>query len=393
MKNNSLEIKKSDFEQYRIPISLGNYLPKAKKKFIWEELEKRHPCFSNNFTYFIKNKLCRNGVVADVFVIEKSILGDYKNKANKNPLSINGVKLTEQKFNKKNIFFLSLIFIMIFIFLGLVYGKKTRVVNDKIENINISEEKTPINFMSVNKDLVIKLYDVIKENNGYLRKFNWKIALSGEYINGTVCNVFPEKIEEAINSTEIKTTKYIDKEPFFDFSIRNKFALEKSTKLENSKNILGREVIRNYLIKENIPIIEEISNPYRISFLYCLEDDINSENKVLMELGDVLKSEKLYITGMTINLAENKELVIEMNISADDVYENNAILYLSKIINLFKSRRNIVPVKLRKNTVKLFDNINNNKKLGDVYYTNGKRIMFFRTPEGKIIREVIKNEE
>ena len=72
-------IKRNDFEQYEILIPFSSSLGKKRKQFICSQLEKMHPCFSDEFAFdsFVK-KVTRKGLTEEVYVMNKLI--EYKKK-------------------------------------------------------------------------------------------------------------------------------------------------------------------------------------------------------------------------------------------------------------------------------------------------------------------------
>lgn len=50
MKNENV-VRKNEYDRYLIPMPFSKLLGERKKKYIFSELEKRHPCFSNKFCF------------------------------------------------------------------------------------------------------------------------------------------------------------------------------------------------------------------------------------------------------------------------------------------------------------------------------------------------------
>ena len=78
MKENCL--RKEDFDRYIIPLPLSKIAGKSRKKYLFSELEKRHPCFSNEFCFDSKLILGKKGFLSDVIVMNKMKLAGYDRK-------------------------------------------------------------------------------------------------------------------------------------------------------------------------------------------------------------------------------------------------------------------------------------------------------------------------
>ena len=77
LKNNV--IKRRDFERYEIIVPFSSLVGRRRKSFLSSELEKRHPCFSDEFAFDsgIK-KISKKGMLADVLVVNKYKLAEYE---------------------------------------------------------------------------------------------------------------------------------------------------------------------------------------------------------------------------------------------------------------------------------------------------------------------------
>ena len=70
-------LRKKDFEEYEVILPFSSMFGKRKKQFICSELEKMHPCFSDEFTFDNDLKgLRRNGLFEKIFVIRKNKLAE-----------------------------------------------------------------------------------------------------------------------------------------------------------------------------------------------------------------------------------------------------------------------------------------------------------------------------
>lgn len=396
MKSKGIEINKNDYEKYRIPITPSNWLPKAKKQFIWSELEKRHPCFSDNFYYFMKNKLSKKGIISDVYVIEKSKLGIYRNNNKQGKVLVEGQKIPVNNDWRVILIGVILGFIIFSIFIFIINTNKEKVNQDFInENNIIAENNGRIkDFSYFDKALVKTIFSTVIEGEGAITNFNWKLVNSGEFISGTIENLYPEKLENAIPVVDIKSTKYRGKKPFFDFSMANQFVLQSSDNAKKNLTVEERKKIRDFLISENILIIEEIINPYTIILDFPIAKEIlnkNYESRVLLKFEKLLADENIYITGMRFGTDDKKLdgfITLEISLSDSDLYMNNCMAAISNNLEVFYKDLNLEQKKQREN-IFINDIKRKNTIVGEVNYKSGKKIIFYKTPEGKICKQEV----
>ena len=401
--NNNIIVKKEDYEIYRIPLPVTNIFPRRKKKYIYEELEKRHPCFSEDFYFYNKNKLLSKGLFSDVVVMEKSKLAEYKNKSRKGKLLLetNG-KL--KVFNKKtkNYVLLLFIIVLIIVFLFSFVNKKSKTES---ENIDLSFENNQIGINNINKSYnsysdynqknLEKLINTVKNNKGKITCLNWNINLMQEEIFCSLKNIYPEKIQAIFNECEIPIVNYREGQPFFDFNIRNSLLLDNQSLQDNNISYECKNIIREYLINKS-KIIEENTNPFGI----ILELDLEKNRKLGINdfftgLDDLIKKYDVYIVGFSLNnLNQNSNL---SSLNCNIVFSNNKVLkneilqMIDENLDLFfePKENNSIQKKIIKNV--LPENIdvieNKNFKIGEIHFKNGKKIEFYRNSEGKIIKK------
>lgn len=389
---NNIEVNKNDYERYFIPVSPINLLPKTKEKFIYGELEKRHPCFSDDFYYFIRDKISKKGIVADVVVMEKTKLGSYKNKCGNGNILINGKKLRKSD-NKKNVF-VFIVFILAFVaifFFGLIL-KHVQTQNilktyELSENESIDEKKN-YNYSYYDKDLLNNIFQIVKEKNGKIRTLKWKTTAGGEYISGRIDNLYPEIFESVVGGTKIECIKYFDYKPFFDFSLTNIFEVPLYSDSVNSVSILNRDKVRKCLLENNVHIIEENLNPYKIIFNLPFIESNDKEN-ILIKIYESLNEIKVYIS--EINISSNKDFLrIELIFTSQEPYKNKSLEYFSRNLSLFYDEQKIIS-KITNTTQDLSGTVNN--IVGEVNYKSGKKIIFYKDLDGKIKqKEVFRND-
>ncbi|MBQ8211689.1 MAG: hypothetical protein IJZ27_04070, partial [Treponema sp.] len=185
-------VKKSDYENYSINLPFNFLLGKRRKKFIFKELEKLHPCFSDEYCFDSKILYKNWKFFADVLVMNKMKLASYRFD---NPK----VKLHTEENEKRIIFnkhnYLCLIFLLVFIccfWIAIIYvlnGKKaqTRSFSD-IQKDFVEVEQ---NLAEVG-DVCNKLFETVKKTKGVIKNFSWENKNSFENLILSVDEVFAE---------------------------------------------------------------------------------------------------------------------------------------------------------------------------------------------------------
>lgn len=403
---NNVVIKKSDYERYKIPISFINIFPKKKNNYLCEELEKRHPCFSDAFCYSSKDYITKHGIISDVVVMEKAKLAEYKNKCS----LVGSLSLEEEKKinvfrNKKiNLFFfigIALICIFILILFNSQKNKNDTVVlseSTTIENKHVEKE---LNYNLFDKNILGILFDVIRNNDGKLNSLNWKVNYLGENVSSSIVNIYPEQLEAVFPELNIPTVTYSGKRPVINFNFFNNFLLNKECVQNEKISLNAKKLIRAFFEENKIKIYEESISPYGILF----EGDLNKysgENNFFLKLSELLSSIDLYVIEIVIapfaNENINQKCRINLTFSNNSAFENNILNIIGRNIDLFFYQNVKKPVStVKKLETNLTEKINIEKKInlssfeglkvGEITYKNGRKIVFYKDNRGKIIKK------
>lgn len=400
--NRNTVIDKSDYEKYRIPLTFVNLFSKYKKKYICSELEKRHPCFSDDFSYFPKNKITKNGIVADVFVMNKSTLANYKNLSKKGSLVIqenNKIKVFCSR-NKILILIATLSLIFIICFFSILYfsgDAKNLTINEPEQSItNMKQEKN--NFNKFNKDTLCKILELIRTNSGKIKELSWGITQLGENISCGIKYIYPEVLERQFSNLRISSVSYVDNVPQMIFSINNKINLDQSANQKN--NILSiKNNIREIIKKYNGKIIEEEVFPYKVTFETKIEiKEKMTENNIFTEINNCTNKSFLYVSFFSISRANINDNYFRITIifSDNENYQNQTLKQIGTNIDLFLNNSHEI---IKENTINKTNNIYDNKKinndlfLGEVNYKSGKKLLFYKNQNGKIIKKEVLSVE
>lgn len=387
-------ISEKDFEFYRIPVpwklvNLGFLKQDRRKIFVKGELEKLHPGFSDKDCTDIKFSLKKRKIVAEVAVMNRLRLTQYKNIAGGKMLLISG-KLTGTRtaFSEKPKNRRFLIFIVSAIVAGglLIDFSYFRLKKHR-ENPEI-EGRTEM----LKENIFEKTTEILKavENEGGIIK-----SLRAE--NGTVEFKIAKCWPENIFSSEFCAVSYENGIPNFSIASKAFFLNEKgyetresSIDIRHSGNFIS--LVRKSVLdlSGKIHAEEQFSDFSEISFT-ATEENIS---KILFAI------RKCEIEGgwceSNFNIsAENGNFAVTIGFEPGFL-EDSFCIIVSEHKQVFEKRktnpeRKVNAVAPRQTQIKSVSELAPSKKVGQISGANGRNIIFLRTQEGKIIRKEVEN--
>ena len=198
MKNGVNPLKKEDYERYFIKVPWNLILGKKKNKFLCSELEKMHPCFSEDCCFDSRILLKKKEICADVVVMDKIKLADYRYRfaGKKIALEENGKRFVFCERKEKMVVFFAVILGLITLFItGTLFirnRKNEKKGADVIENVekNLFEEKNEENILGVGK--FCKSLSELIFQKGEITSFEWDTDGYFENVKFSVKNIYPE---------------------------------------------------------------------------------------------------------------------------------------------------------------------------------------------------------
>ena len=383
-------VNKKDYELYlmNVPLTLFG---KKRRQFIKRELEKVHPCFSEQFSFDSKRCLRKGKVQTLIAVMDKVKILEYKRNKSAD-LHLEGVK-TGAMFegHGKNIAFVLLVMVALSSVLGAVSsinGKKTRLEKTNVTEGSynyISEAQPVVPSGSSCKEILEGCLEKVRENNGEIKYISVEIEDSGEndflLMNLSLHKMFPEKIfSEKINDefleSSFSTVSYSDDEPSFDYSLKAKVKNESSSVPDKNQVAEIRSVIDGCcLIREE----DFVGAMFRCEL----------REKNFTELIEKISSmENISLKG--ISLIKNN-LGFDALLSFGDGHKDDGIAQsLLKYSGLFVHENKKTEVQAKRLPVnkRIVSGIKVNagwEKVGRVVQKNGKTIVYYRDEENKII--------
>ena len=428
-KNRKCVVKNSDYETYWIPIPFGSFLGKQKNKFLYGELEKRHPCFSDDYLFCSKTFLKNRKLESKVFVMDKMKLAEYKLQYPKGQFVSEDkrkIPLFYQSQHGKKIGILILFAILIISFFQMVKNKKLHTLENNLivdTVIEAEEEKItlPDNFNFILNDECECLFEIINCNKSAIKSFCWEYSNFYERFDVSVNSVFPEVVLDSLPESKISNVNYYENKPSFNLTYEKKNViegLEKENQKENNEIIQN---VRNLLLENKCTLIEETVNPrvFRFNLTVKQKDFMHFQKENLfIRLGHFLYKEKIMLELFSFNCKKIEENAILFDVAIrfgdykigesvqfiqEDENSKNICEFIGKNIEPFfieiisdtpKSKKtNYKDLGGKSNFLEKREKLNNpvvvKDRIGEIKNKDGSITIFYKSKENKILKEVI----
>lgn len=386
-------ILRKDYDFYTIHLPFFIFLKRQKNQFINAQLEKLHPCYSDEFCFKSNLKFDKKGFKTDVIVINKFLLAEYKNRFPNKKLFLEGLRKTYQNYEiKKNYFFLGIVVLILF---GMSFLLKTKIEKKSVE-IDVPKMEENQHFEIESKDYLNDFFYLILKNNGKIQNFNYSQKKSSKNISTQIYYVYPEIFDNFCENSQISTVTYENKIPFLSFNFSQKKSIQPKEINSNFEKSLKN--LREILFLENCNLISEKD------FLFIFKISSKAETfKILEKIHQLLEKSDICISKFDFQIENDENCKIELKIEKDFSFKDG--LNLSLIVqnkNLFnfsqkksiqKNHSSSKTENLKKITISKTTENKNAKKLGEISKKDGTKIIFYKTQQGKIIKEEFLNEK
>lgn len=385
-------VKKSDYEKYSINLPFKFLLGKRRKKFIFKELEKLHPCFSDEYCFDSKILYKNWKFFADVLVMNKMKLASYRFD---NPRCKLHTEENEKRiiFNKHN--YLCLIFLLVFIcciWIAIIYvlnGKKaqTRSFSD-IQKDFVEVEQN----MAEIGDVCNKLFETVKKTKGVIKNFSWENKNSFENLILSVDEVFAEEILIVDSEVDVSSINYLNNVPNLRLRHGTKVKQPNLESVNHFEFLKFISRFRNLLIDNQCKITEESNYPFSIKFSFSNEHF----EDIFEKISTMFKVELFFCPSLSITKDEN--VTVELTIENDK--KNNSSINPSTYFNIFefiwknsnlfftRKERNFINEKKLQNKKNQKNGIENEKIIIGKIIKNGEQTsIFYKNYEQKICLE------
>ena len=393
-------VKCSDYEFYRIFLP-WKYIFSHRKNFIVGELEKMHPRFSGNCCYDTKYSIEKRNLLAEVVVMEKSNLAQYKN---------SGGKLYLESEKNRNVFSgrtkiihaLSLVLIMltgIFSFRiakSLIAPESPAVeeICEQIfedENVLSSEEKA----VSDSESLVFSVFASVSSHGGKISMFSYNrndSLVNGK--SGGLCtfSIYGCNCEDVANA-QYCVVSFKDNEPHFEMVLPFHCELPAEKILSDEKITAGQEIsavvaIRTQLRDLGAVFEQERNGDEAVEFSFfarreilysCLKiASVEAENALWAEKF-ISVSEKGGMCKVKLAFLKNRE---RDSFSPLQVTAQYAYLFGSEI-KLAKKPKNLFQISPVSSELSLASK----NKIGEIKKKDGSVLVCYRNSDGRMAFE------
>ncbi len=392
-------ILKKDYERYTVNLPWKTIIGRRKRRFLFSELEKLHPCFTSECSFDSKLRLGKKGFKSDVVVMSGLRLAEYKARYPGKRLYIEeNIKksvFSGRSFNKKIIITLAFLF---FCLTGLFIrqlrgGKKTEIsARQEIKAV----EKKPEEIFQDFSELAKEIFKTMQEKKGKLNELSFKSEGGVQKISFYAEGLFPEDFEflkEKNYSFSVSPLTYRGNKSFFKLNAEVKGKQMNQEILWSNANVKNygqqaelknfRPEIRKIITESKAVLLEEMNSPWGIRF--CIKDmDILDCEELVQKITDFAFENKLGIASMSIKKVSEEALEVGIKSNEAGYFEGLDIGVLKNNLNLFAVKKKpqvvSIPVITRGEDLP----VEKGKKLGEIIHQNGKKTVFYRNQDGKI---------
>ena len=298
---------------------------------------------------------------------------------------------------------------------GLSCGKAFAGIESKVsltdesstsENIPVS---APEISAAADSSVCYLFFDVLKESDGKISFFEWKLDGFTEKLSATLRGIYPEDLTALKDFTaRTQTEEFVSYEnglPLMKVFYSQKLSSFKRNEEKSSNDILTdknlenadfNKNLRKTILLNNAVLTEEKAPPYHIKFT-CSFD---AENKKLFkEIADIITLERRKIIEVNVDCSGDGKTCVGITIEPEQqkviagfdlslLYEN---LNFFEIKNNKKTSDRSTAVKEKSSDSMQVQN-KLNRKIGEIKSADNTTIVFYKNEKGKIERLVQKNQ-
>ena len=405
-------LRESDYEKYQLVLPYRFLFGRRRQRFIYSELEKMHPCFSDEFCFDSNvRKFSRKGLVSDVLVIHKFTLAEYETRrdASGNGFFVSFCKhhrffkdgKVKQLFLVKALIVVCVLFCVFFSMAGSGFWRKQNTQKEIIaeaEPVSVVEETDNQRF------LIEQLFSGMRRIGGRILVFRWECNANYESLDAKVKEAFPEDISSLeLDDLNMGAVNYENGAPVIQFSVLGRNTAgniysSQSGKGSGAQAVLAGEFYqrnRNILLNYEASLKTEKLAPYELHFI-CNEKVFRN---IILGLAESCTGADMAVSSVSINArdvdgmdgAGDFEISIGCAGSAAlaGVDSLAVVGENSDIFGEIKKSVPALPVSNRASEKKKITNSNKTeipgaRKIGEIKNSDGKVIRFYKTSEGKI---------
>ena len=391
MKKQVIRCSQKDYDFYTIPFPLKAIKKDYRTKYLYSELGKVHPCFSDDCCFDYHLRLEKSGLRADVVVMQKFKLAEIKTrnkqiyvKESKNQPYF----VSDKSLKKKLIIIYSIFIVSLLVIINRKITLRKAFIEKQPMNITIENSLTGTDDSKTGNASAIdvnELFSTLKEQEAIVKNLEWKTDGFNEQLSLTISGVYPEQLSLSSKNIIFSPVVFENKNPFMTISIKEKSTLSGDFIAADSSYC--RTEFRNLISELNGVITEETVNPFGIKFSIRAKnnDYERTEDSVRTALVKVFKficDKDLSVE--TLSISSSKDGV-NLWFSFSNVSLNSS----KELCNAVLESTSLFFEETKETPVQKFSpekTIVNQKKVGQFILENGSVVEFFKDEKGKIIK-------
>ena len=393
MKEKSNVIKKRDFETYQVLLPFSAAAGKRRKQFLSSELEKLHPCFSDEFAFdSVIKKIGKRGFASEVFVINKKLLAEYERKRRFSgsgfPLEGRGRHFVNEKVKLSCWTLIACFIVACF---GIILGIKTgrTVQKDEVTFLRETDDKADENWieekelLDVSSGLSESFFQTVKEADGKITFFEWRLEAYTQKINARLEGLYPEAFGNFSQGESVVYEKDLPKMTVF----LNSRAVRTSN--QNLEKPISVQALRNAIIQNGGVLKEEKTSPYHLEFsCNCRTGKTENTGRLFKELARQISWNGQIVTNLSVSgrSSGKADLELQTALTIEDLpLEGFDLALLAENLTLFTGKEIKQEVMLAENEKPSTDFM---KKIGEIKRPDNSTVIFFKDSQGKTQKKI-----
>ncbi len=390
-KSSALKCSPDYYDFYSIPFPVKSVGRIQKNKYICAQLEKIHPCFSDDCCFDSKLRISNHGLQADIVVMQKFRLAEYKSQHQHKPIYIEELRkipfFKDYKSRTRNLIIAAAIGVLAVMMIFVVQGRQKRVKNEVL-GASVAQASSQLNVELQPSDsfLQIKtLLETVALNDGKITGFSWKLNGFSHSCDVSVKNIYPEQLLKALPQLTVSSVTYERNIPLMATQINMNL---NSSNFVNDADVPVNELaaaFRNFVLQKNISIVEETVKPCGIKVR------LPAKIELLQSLFEYLLREQISVSSLSINAGKESVLVSigfsltqikNQDVMFESIIENAEVFFEKETLAAQPdfTRQNASPKPPKKSQT-------DNKKetaIGKIIRTDGTTIEFYKDENGRI---------
>ena len=407
-------ISKKDYERYsvRMPFRVFLSRPGSRKRFLFGELEKLHPCFSDECTFDSKLKLGKKGLVSDVVVMNSLKLSEYKTRFLGKRLFLEGnpekcVFGKNRIRNTPGLVVCAAIVGVVISLLLLAVAHWEPAGRCKAASAVEGDAVGEGGAARLPGELTELFLSAVEGDSAFLSELEWKCDGLNESFFASVAYIHPDRLINSGNF-EFSAVKYKENLPFFTAKGKCRVRRRKMNKTElvwsNGKPgcfDADQEVfaaLRKIICGAGAELMEEKFNPWKIRFV-LKNATLDKTESLISDMAEYILKMGIAIKRLAIRKGGFDDFELEIETASDlEPFMGVNLSILEKRFRLFglkNQREKVQSYQIdvgKKNQGRAVNNTVQPelRKIGEIRHKDGSFVVYFKNQQGKIVSEIRK---